>query len=225
MAIAQDAVSNSWLTSGTLTATLSHTCSWTNRLLVVATINNNLTPTDVTWVTYNGLAMTNIGWRKDTGVLANIYFWYLLNPPTWANDIVATKSSTFLGIVIKAVSFTWVAQWWQPDSSAISWPTTTTSFAPSTTTVANNCLSILVGAGSAWKALTAWANTTITNAIELLLWWLFIARTTTTKTPAWVDTITITSLSQNYAWIMASFAPASYTTWIWTIQGISTITM
>lgn len=208
MAIAQDATSNSWLTSGTLTATQSHTCTGTDRLLVVATINNNATPTDVTWVTYNGVSMTNIGWRKDTGVSANIYFWYILNPSTWTNNIVATKSNTTGWIVIKWVSFTGVAQSWQPDSSAISWPTTTTSFAPSTTTVADNSQSILIGSGSSWFALTAWTNTTITNAIELLLWWLFIAKTTAVKTPAWTDTITITSSSQNFAWIIASFSPA-----------------
>ena len=208
MAIALDATSNSGNTTGTTTATLSHTCSWTDRILFVATINNNATPTTVTEVTYNGIAMTNIGGVLATTGAANTYLWYLINPSTGANNIVATKSSTFWGIVIKWVSFNWAKQSWQPDSFSLTWPTTTTSFAPTTTTVADNCFTVLCGAGASGLALTAWTNTTISNPIEVLLWGLFIAYSTTAKTPAWVGTLTVTSSSQSFTGIMASFSPS-----------------
>ena len=213
MAIALDATSNSGNTTGTLTATLSHTISGSNTILFVATINNNATPTTVTGVTYNGVAMTNIGWQKtNTGSTLWIYLWYIINPTTGANNIVATKSGTFWGIVIKWVSFTGVKQSAQPDSSSTSWPTTTTSYAPTTTTVADNCFSILCGAGTSGSALTAWTNTTISNAIEVVLWGLFIAYSTTAKTPAGTDTITVTSSSQEFIGIMASFSPFTTST-------------
>lgn len=213
MAIAQDATSNSTLASWVTTITLAHTCSWSDRILFVSTINNNATPATVTWVTYNGISMTNIGGTlTTTGGAANLSLWYLINPATGTNNIVATKSSAVWGIVIKWVSFTWVNQSSQPDSFSLNWPTTTASFAPTTTTVADNCFTILCGAGSSWFALTAWADTTICNPIEVLLWGLFVARSTTAKTPAWVDTLTVTSTSQLFAWIMASFSPVSTAT-------------
>lgn len=58
MAIAFDATTTSSLGSAVTSITFSHTCTGSNRILFVCTANNG--GANVTGVTYNGVAMTNI---------------------------------------------------------------------------------------------------------------------------------------------------------------------
>lgn len=114
MAIAFDSASGRQ--TGTATsATLSHTCSGVDRILVVSVgVASGKT---VTGVTYGGVAMTKVvdGTTISVGTYASM--WILLNPATGANNIVASFSaSTNYGI--SSVSYTGCRQSSQPDTVA-----------------------------------------------------------------------------------------------------------
>lgn len=91
MAVAFDAASSGVQASGT-TLSFSHTCSGSDRQLVVA----------VTWtgsaaissVTYNGVAMTPIAAQSDIAGTFHSKTFFLANPPTGANTVLITASGT-----------------------------------------------------------------------------------------------------------------------------------
>lgn len=106
MAIAFDAaVSGNLVTTGT--ATLSHTCTGSNRILLVYVYSNNTVKT-VTGVTYNGVAMTKLM----EGAVTNQYnaVFYLVAPATGANSIIATISASGTNWGICSASYTGVSQ-------------------------------------------------------------------------------------------------------------------
>lgn len=100
--IAVDATSNGERTSAGTSTTVEHTCSGTNRVLVVATAY--VDASIVSGVTYDGSAMTKAVERND-GDYLNCQLWYIVNPSTGANDIVVTHSSSSTMKVL-GVSFT-----------------------------------------------------------------------------------------------------------------------
>lgn len=206
MAISFDA--SSWpSSSGSWTTnTFSHTCSWSNRILFVVSSHHNTTPAvTTTWITYAGVSMTHIATYQNANAKFNLY--YLIAPATWANNVVITLSWSDASIWM-ATSYTWVSQTWQPDASWTWWPTTTTSYSQSVTTIADNCWSIMVWWAYSWAALTAWANTVIRKQPEVSLTGTFIVDSWTAKTPAWSMTLAVTSSNQSFVTIMASFKPA-----------------
>lgn len=91
MAIAFDASSFNSGATGT-THTLAHTCTGSNRLLVVTAYLNNISDL-ITWITYNWVSMTRISWINNW-TSESIYMYYLIAPATGANNIVATTSSS-----------------------------------------------------------------------------------------------------------------------------------
>lgn len=125
-------------------ATLSHTVlASSNTILIVGFGIDDGNPDTFTSVTYNGVAMTNLG---TSATLANhrVSIWFLLNPTQGTNNIVATLSATNPpdSLYVSAISFANVAQ---------VTPTATTGTATSTTmslnltsTTPNN---VLVGFG------------------------------------------------------------------------------
>jgi len=102
MAIAVDATSSGQITSANTTTTVAHTCSGSNRVLVVATAY--VDASIVSGVKYNNVAMTKAVERND-GDYLNCQLWYLVNPSTGANDIVATHTVTGT-MKVFGVSFT-----------------------------------------------------------------------------------------------------------------------
>lgn len=107
MPIAFDAASQSSPAEAT-TVTWSHTCSGSDRLLVVGVHSRDDDPTE--GVTYNGVVMTEI--RQDhQGGNVHTSLWYLKAPATGAHDIVATHMfSAPAWIAGSAVSLTGVDQ-------------------------------------------------------------------------------------------------------------------
>ena len=91
MAIAVDATSSGEITSPATTTTVAHTCSGSDLVLVVATAY--VDPSIVSGVTYNGSAMTKSIERND-GDYLNCQLWYIIDPSTGANNIVATHTNT-----------------------------------------------------------------------------------------------------------------------------------
>lgn len=92
MAIAYDAVSNLSGQSGSASNSYSHTCSGSDRILIVFTTlapgAGSVSPTSIT---YNGVALTELGYVD--GSSSRIGLWYLLNPATGANNITVTYAS------------------------------------------------------------------------------------------------------------------------------------
>lgn len=104
MAIAFDAVSSRQAAEAGSTATWSHTCSGSDRVLIVATKNgNNKT---VSGVTYNGVAMTEACVAYNSTDNIRTYLFYLADPDTGAHDIVVTFSSSGAEHGSGGVSFT-----------------------------------------------------------------------------------------------------------------------
>ena len=139
MAIAFDTTSQktaSGWTSGS-PVTWSHTCSGSNRLLVVCFAVGDSGSDIVSGVTYNGVAMTRVRFATyATGTRAN-YMYYLVAPATGANNITVTHSgSSFCHG--NAVSYTGASQTGQPDSSNNGSANTATSLGVATTVVAAN---------------------------------------------------------------------------------------
>ena len=118
-------------------ATWSHTCSGSNRLLIVAIGDVQALPTAVT---YNGVAMTLIVQNGSSLVV-----YYLLNPSTGTNTVsITTTDLNYRGV---SVSYTGVLQTSQPDSySAINnYGTGGNVASGSTTVVAQGCWIIACG--------------------------------------------------------------------------------
>ena len=139
MAIATDATSNG--SASATTVTVSHTCTGDDGILFVGCWIQNSTD-QMTSVTYNGVAMTQIGKINNAGT-DSTYLYYLIAPATGANDIVMTKSGTDLGYVIGS-SYTGASQTGQPDASTTNTGATVTSLTTSVTTVADNTWTVLM---------------------------------------------------------------------------------
>lgn len=110
MAIAFDAVSSVG-TGATNSVTLSHTCTGSDRFLVVGVVLQDPTAVgNVSGITYGGAAMTKIHERIVTTVFSG-EIWGLVAPATSANDIVVSISnSTTDDIIVGGASFTGVNQ-------------------------------------------------------------------------------------------------------------------
>jgi hypothetical protein len=107
--IAFDAASGG-ATAGTTTLTVSHTCSGTNRVLIVVVSTGGGTGDTVSGVTYNGLAMTNL-WDAADGTLALGSGWMIVDPPTGTHNIVATFGASLSAYgELSATSWTGVDQ-------------------------------------------------------------------------------------------------------------------
>jgi len=205
MAIAFDSSSfDSW-TSGT-THTLSHTCTGSNRLLVVTAYL--WSPSDlITWITYNWVAMTRISWINNWTTESN-YMYYLLAPSTGANNIVATTSSSQT-VILQNASYTWVSATWQPNvTNTSSFASRTTSLETFVTTTVDNCWTVWMLRSGANMTAISW--TTLRTGVNLTLQ---IADSNWPKTPAGSTSLWFTfGGTHPSASIVASFSPSGVAT-------------
>lgn len=102
MAIAFDSASNN---SATLALTFSHTCSGSDRLLLVSCHGADQSFS----VTYNGVAMTELYDGTPGSPFKFIAVYALVAPATGANDVVITRSGS-TPVIAGAVSYTGVDQ-------------------------------------------------------------------------------------------------------------------
>lgn len=103
MAIAFDASSKGISLTDVTSLTLAHTCTGANlTLCVVVGIGGNANT--CTGVTYNGVAMT-LGKSINASNL-QCYIYYLANPATGANNIVASFSDLTSPVVVSGISLT-----------------------------------------------------------------------------------------------------------------------
>lgn len=203
MAIAFDAssaVEN--LSSGT-TATLSHTTSGSNRILIVAAHQFTVAASSVTGITYNGVAMTKIG-STQTIQAGNAYMslWYLIAPATGANNIVVTKGNGDL-VSIAAASYTGAKQSGQPEVTGTA---TGSGTAPSNaiTPSTNNAMLLMAVGGDGVGGLATGA-TNWTKRVENYTKGSIGEKSVATPSST---TQTVTFSSQNWGVIQISLAEA-----------------
>lgn len=162
MAIAFDATSHGL--SSTVTNTVAHTTSGTNRGLVAFIVGNDTSTDDVTSVTYAGVAMVRIDGALSITVGSRwIYTYYLSNPTIGTNNIVVTITSAQDEQWLIAGSYTGVNQSNTPDGHAIDiGPTTASTYSPPvTTTAAGAWVMTTADAGSAAVGYTSGTNTIV----------------------------------------------------------------
>lgn len=199
MTIAFDATSTG--TAASTTLTVSHTCSGSDRALVVGVVGR--TADEVTGVTYNGVAMTQIGKKAETGS-RYVYLYYLNAPATGAHDIVVSASGSAY-LELSAASYTGVLQTGQPEVNAVNSAVSASSLTTSLTTLADNAWTVLAalhqsgtltaGSGSTQR------NTTLVGAI---------LDSNGPVTPAGSKSMAFSGAnsSNNPACVMVSLAPA-----------------
>lgn len=210
MAIAYDSSSKWESAGGGNTTTFAHTCSGSDRILIVGVscwVNGSAATTGVT---YNWVAMTLIA-TQNRGVWdLPVSLWYLIAPATGSNNVVATTvNATERNCV--AISYTWVNQSGQPDATTTFDTTATTSYSKSITTIADNCRLV-------WRGLNypGAGNITMTNGNILrqacsTTLGTYLVDSNSAKTPAWSHAVTWTQTSQANRGVMISVKPVSNT--------------
>lgn len=145
-------------TSNSLSLTVGHTTSGTNRLLAASIFVNESGGSDVlTGVTYAGVAMTLVAKRKVGVGNQWEYLYYLIAPASGTNNLVASVSAS-ANIYMTSASYTGANQSSQPDSSANG--TGSSPLTLSTTVVTEKCW-LVSGAGNIDVLLAAGSNTTL----------------------------------------------------------------
>jgi len=161
MPIALDFISGSNPGGGT-TATLSHTCSGTDRILFVsfraykASAGANFNP--LTSITYAGISLSAAGARNSPGNDQAVYLYYLINPPAGTANIVATSAATD-DRAIRAVSYTGALQSGVPNAYTTA-PKTSSALTMTVTTTVDNCWLVGTFVGDSGNSVVASTNTT-----------------------------------------------------------------
>lgn len=144
--------------------TLAHTVTGSSPAILSGVL---CAANDITGCTYNGVAMTlldNLGLVGDAGGWTNLALFYLLNPATGANNLVASHTGG-ASIAVRGLSYTGVRQ----VASAIDTHGTTgpvsgvTTMSP-TLTVAGGGAWLISWARNDQAAFTAGAGTTLRGA-------------------------------------------------------------
>jgi hypothetical protein len=204
MAIAFDAAATGKAAAAS-SLTYAHTCTGSNLVLFVAcALSGNPAGGTITGVTYNGVAMTSIA--SPIVIQSNVrtYLFYLIAPSTGANNIVisASQSGTIYGA---SSSYSGAKQTGVPDSSSTTGPVTTATITGTTTTVADNCWTVMCGFGN--SAVGASTGSTSRGIATDGTQGIFDSNGLIT--PAGSHSMTVTNgSSDNGAVIIASFAPA-----------------
>ena len=115
-----DATSNSGASTSFTSLSWSHTCTGSNRILIVGSNIQNNTDANgpITGITYGGVALTKI--RSDQQRPATVTFrtelWYLIAPATGANTLTITYTGSVTRGCAGAISLTNADQSSQPDA-------------------------------------------------------------------------------------------------------------
>lgn len=196
MAIALDNTAQA--STGATSLTFAYTCTGSNLILFVGVEVNNGS-TGVT-ASYNGVSLTQIGFKANATDGNDFYLFMLVNPATGSNNIVLTTSTggNLFGMV---ASYTGAAQTGQPDATSTGGITTTGSYTQSVTVVINNSWLIMFG-GSFFGAVSGGTGTTLRQtSVPIWLCDSNGARGTGTQS------LNLTASSSRFVGVMASFAP------------------
>lgn len=183
--------------------TWSHTCAGGGRLLLVFMRGGNGEGDKVTGVTYAGVAMTKLGSTVTVGGGSNQVMsgYYLINPAIGANNVVVSLSSGY--IQAASVSYKNVRQTGFPDSINTNSATSASSLTVSTTTVKNNCWTVLFGKGSSITAGTGSTSRGVNSDTRIF-------DSNGVITPAGSTNMSFTNSVDDVGGIIVSFAPQLY---------------
>lgn len=168
MAVTFDNATGVTETGATNPVNYSHTVSGTERLLVVITsVNSFPTSPNVTGVTYNGVALTEMtgfgGLYNDAGLDVRLQGWFLIAPDTGANTVAVTWSAGTGDRAMIAASFNGVHQS-TPLSNGTNTTGTSTSPSINVSSAANNL--VLAGFGVGQPTITEGGGQTNRNEQE-----------------------------------------------------------
>lgn len=203
MAIARDAVTGMTDGGSGSGATLSHTCTGSNLMLITgAFVNVNPTSDVVTGVTYAGVSMT----RTPSGYAAapannSTWLYYKGGPATGANNIVWSYSSSYLSCV-GGISFTGCSSTIDSGNSGFAGPATS-SCTVSTTTVADNAW--LCGVARADGGSRSFSAGMTAQGTEL--YQTKMADSNAAKTPAGSYGMTFNATVSSFGLCLTSIAP------------------
>jgi hypothetical protein len=142
--------------------TLSHTCSGSTRVLIVGFTHRN--EDDVTGVTYDGVAMTQLVKLNKVDGDEWLYIYGLIAPATGANDVVASFSSSQVNYY-GAVSYNGCKQDGLPNTTdSLDVGTNETSITTTFTTTKDRCAAVAFSADGGTE--TAGAGATILNYLN-----------------------------------------------------------
>lgn len=197
MAIALDASTS----GGGDNLTFAHTCTGSNLILFVGGAADYQADR-VTGITYGGVAMTQVNKGQLDGDRWQ-YLYYLVNPPTGANNVVVSGPTGGF-YKFSAISYTGASQTGVPDSSALNMPVpASTTYAISTTSIADNCWAVAIIRANSGGAKTAGANTTMrANNADTAFF-----DNNAAKTPAGSITLNVSCTNSNWGGNVATFAP------------------
>lgn len=131
--------SNSGATSLTVA---SPSVSGSNLIGIVSTFHQ--TNENISSITWNGASMSFIARTSQEGSTRRIETWYILNPSAGSTNIVVTRGTGSGTLEAHVLYYTGAKQSGQPDASATTNDSGTTTFVSSITTVAANCWSTLI---------------------------------------------------------------------------------
>lgn len=154
MAIAFDALGAGSILPGTQ-ITFAHTCTGSNRLLLVGVMESGAATGTISSVTYAGSTMTLFGTVANAGGNLKEWAYYLVNPNTGANNVVVSVSSASDFYRTISASYTGAKQSGQPDNNSGGSVNAGTSLTTSLTPVADLCWNISLIASDNTKSLVA----------------------------------------------------------------------
>lgn len=169
MAIAFDAT-NTWASVNPGTnLTASHTCTGSNLILFIGILTTN---NDITSVTYNGVAATQVAQVQGSFDSRFLTLYALANPSTGANTISVSTTSSSL-IQFGAASYTGAAQTTTADNSTNN-ASGSDPFTLTLTPVADNCWTLMLcrfqnstitaGSGTTKRAASSFTGILDSNA-------------------------------------------------------------
>jgi hypothetical protein len=149
MAIARDTVTN--ITTGTSPISFSHTCSGSQRVLLVIVVSDG--GDHCTGVTYNSVSMTQLVKKQESHYSGFVYLYGLFNPASGSNTVSITLSvgSGYGG----SVSYTGCRGYGFPDATD-----SDTSNSKAIVTTQDNCVVVMAGVSDS-------TNTNTTNMNKL----------------------------------------------------------
>lgn len=166
MAVAfQNKTSNS--TSGASSLTVSHTASGSNLIAVVAISADYGASGYTTSVTYNGVSMTQAIEVQPTFDAGDSSIWYLVNPATGTQSVVANFASSTRNTQMVVYTFTGASQSSPIDNSGVNGNSASTSIAKSITTNVDGCM-VVDALSTNQGASTPTANGDNSNATTAL---------------------------------------------------------
>lgn len=198
--IAFDATSASGVVPTTTSVTFAHTCAGSNRILFVLAGNSGFSTT-ITGVTYNGVALTQIGTAVQNASGSTwVGLWYLLAPTTGAHNIIVSANSS-VTLDCAGASYTNVRQSTIPDVSVAAATQTVTL-----TTITNQSWTLIASATDVASPTTG-AGTTLRQST---LNGRFLGDSNGPISPVGATSLAI---GNGAVWnsIMVAFAPASST--------------